>query len=124
MSDLLHVEVVGRVTRDAELRDVNGTSVLKARIATKPYGCDESMFLDVDLWGKRGEALAQYLVKGQQVVVLGGLKVREYEHNGEKRYSLDVRADDVVLVGSKAERDTSDEAPADNGDGDDSDMDF
>ena len=59
MSDLAHITVVGRVTKDAELRDVNGTSVLKARLATKPYGCDESMFFDVDLWGKRGEALAR-----------------------------------------------------------------
>jgi len=122
MSDLAHITVVGRVTKDAELRDVNGTSVLKARLASKPYGCDESMFFDVDLWGKRGEALAQYLLKGQQVVVLGGLKVREYEHNGEKRYSLDIRAEDIVLVGGKAERGAGDEAPAESG-GDD-DMDF
>ena len=123
MSDVVHTTIVGRLTADAELREAGGTSVLKARVASKPYGSEESMFFSVDVWGKRGEALEQYLTKGQQVVVLGGLKVREYESNGEKRYSLDVRAEDIVLVGSKPERDAS-ASESSSDEADDDDMDF
>lgn len=57
---------------------------------------------NVTVFGKRAEALAEILQEGakQQVVVIGREETREYEHNGEKRESLDCIADIVGLVPS------------------------
>lgn len=59
---------------------------------------------NVTVFGKRAEALAEILQEGakQQLVVIGREETREYEHNGEKRESLDCIADIVGLVPSGA----------------------
>lgn len=52
------------------------------------------------MWGRQAESLKQYLLKGKQVYVDGKLRVRDYEtKEGEKRYSLDVRVDNLQLLG-------------------------
>lgn len=55
---------------------------------------------NVTVFGKRAESLAGILQEGakQQLVVIGREETREYEHNGEKRESLDCIADIVGLV--------------------------
>lgn len=57
---------------------------------------------NVTVFGKRAEALAEILQEGakQQLVVIGREETREYEHNGEKRESLDCIADIVGIVPS------------------------
>lgn len=57
---------------------------------------------NVTVFGKRAEALAEVLQEGakQQLVVIGREETREYEHNGEKRESLDCIADIVGIVPS------------------------
>ena len=63
---------------------------------------EHTQWFRVDFWGKRGERIKDYLTKGQRVFVDGRLRVRDYEdRDGKARYSLDVRADDVVLLGSR-----------------------
>ena len=113
MSDLVQTTVVGRLTRDAELRQAGGTQVCGFRVAATPYK-SEALFFDCSIWGRRGEALVQYLTKGQQVVVVGDLTKREYEHNGERRVSLEINSTGVALVGARGEREE-----ADTGGGDD-----
>lgn len=114
MSDLIHVTIVGRLTRDAELRETNSGSVCGFRVAAKPYRADESLFIDASLWGKRGEAVVQYLLKGQQVVVIGDLSERKWEKDGEERRSLQVNASEVVLVGSRSEAPSADTGESDS----------
>jgi single-strand DNA-binding protein len=58
-----------------------------------------TLFFDCSLWGKRGDALAQYLTKGSSVTVSGDLGTREYEG---KTY-LTVRVSDVTLQGGKSD---------------------
>lgn len=54
------------------------------------------------MWGKRGEAVAPYLTKGQLVGVTGEVTNREYtDKDGNKRTSLDVRVNDLSLLGKK-----------------------
>lgn len=56
------------------------------------------------MFGKRAEALSQYLVKGQQVTVIGNVTEREWtDKDGGKRKSMDVRVSDVALMGGKRE---------------------
>ncbi|MBV9805185.1 MAG: single-stranded DNA-binding protein [Solirubrobacterales bacterium] len=115
MSDLIQATVVGRLTRDAELRQAGSGQVCGFRVAATPYK-SEAMFLDVSVWGRRGEALQPHLTKGQQVVVVGDLTRREFEHNGERRVSLELNATAVALVGSRGQQaPASDDSDDDKG---------
>lgn len=90
----------GNLGKNAETRHTQSeNTVTSFSVAMKSgYGQNEqTVWLDCSLWGKRGEALANHLVKGQQVVVSGELSTREY--NG-KTY-LQLRCNDVTLVGGK-----------------------
>ena len=54
------------------------------------------------LFGKRGEALAQYLTKGQSVTVVGTITERERtSKDGDKRKSMDVRVSEIALQGGR-----------------------
>jgi single-strand DNA-binding protein len=54
------------------------------------------------MWEKRGEAVAEYLVKGQLVGISGEVTLREYQDKeGQNRNSLDVRVNDLTLLGKK-----------------------
>ena len=78
MADINHVVLVGRLTRDAELKYTQGgAAVCKFSIAINrrrkngEEWVEEANYFDIVLWGRQGEALNQYLVKGKQVAVEG-----------------------------------------------------
>jgi single-strand DNA-binding protein len=83
--------------------------VLKIRLAcTERYKdtkanqwTERTEFVNVTVWGKRGEALGVILAKGSGVLVEGALRTSSYEKNGEKRYSTEVVASNVILAGGK-----------------------
>lgn len=91
----------GNLGRDCNPSNAGGTNVVNFAVAVKSgYGQNEqTLWLDCALWGKRGDALQQYLLKGQQVVVSGELGTREYEG---KAY-LTCRVSEVSLVGGKSQ---------------------
>ena len=109
MASLCKVSIVGNLGRDAEQRYTpSGAAVVTFSVATTEVRNnrgereEHTQWFRVDFWGKRGEAIKDYLTKGQRVFVDGRLRVRDYEdRDGKARYSLDVRADDVVLLGSR-----------------------
>ena len=69
-----------------------------------------TIWWNCSLFGKRGEALAQYLTKGQSVTVSGTVTEREWtDKEGGKRKSMDVRVNEIALQGGKREAQT--EAP-------------
>ena len=83
MADLSIAVLVGRLTRDAELKYTNsGQAVCHFSVATgsrRKKGdqwVDEASFWDVDLWGKQGESINQYLTKGK-LVEIGRASCRE-----------------------------------------------
>ena len=51
------------------------------------------------LWGKTAETLQPYLTKGKQIYVEGRLQTRQWEKDGQKHYTTEVKADKVVLLG-------------------------
>ena len=83
----------------------NGDTVLKFTVAVDDRAGKEktTIFFDASLFGKRGEALQQYLIKGTSVTVSGDLSKRE--HDG-KTY-LTIRVNDVTLQGGKPEGQSS-----------------
>jgi len=98
----------GNIGKDAVTRTTQGgDSVTGWSVAVEERnGKDKrTVWFDVSMWGKRGEALAQYLTKGTRVAVAGDLSTREHEG---KTY-LTVRADQVTLMGGGERRD---DAPA------------
>ena len=97
-----------RLGRDADLRDANGTPVANLALAynygKKENGEQPTQWIQASLWGKRAEALAQYLTKGTAIVVtLSDLHVRMYEKDGQQRAALNARVDDVEFVGKQGD---------------------
>jgi single-strand DNA-binding protein len=109
MADINQVVLVGRLTRDAELKYTNtGTAVCKMSIAvnrrrkSNDQWIDEASFFDIVLWGKMGEALSQYLVKGKQVGVVGELRQNKWEQDGQPRSKVEVVASTLQLLGGRS----------------------
>ena len=114
MKDTNNTVLVGRLVRDAEMKYTDGgTAVCKFAIAvndTKKDGekwVEEADFFDVTLWGKSGESLNQYLVKGKQVAVVGRLKQDRWEKDGKTQSKVYIKAENVQLLGGGKQSDSS-----------------
>jgi len=113
MGSMAKITIIGNLGRDSELKYVGGsnTPVLEFSVATNESWNDRSgnrvehsQWFRVSLCGKRAEPLKPYLLKGKQVYVEGTLRTREYDdREGNKRFSLDVRANEIVLLGGRGE---------------------
>lgn len=101
------VMLLGNLGADPELRVTpGGQAVLKLRLATTETYLDRNNtrqerteWHSVTLWGKRGEALAKFLGKGERIFVEGSLRTSSYEKDGEKRYRTEVIANNIILAG-------------------------
>lgn len=97
--------MTGNVGNDAELRYTpSGDAVVSFSVGVKSgYGERAStIWARCSMFGKRGEAVAPYLTKGQLVGVVGEVNNREYtDRDGNKRTSLDVRVNDLTLLGKR-----------------------
>jgi single-strand DNA-binding protein len=106
MSDVNHVVLIGRLTRDAELKySSGGAAICRFSLAInrrKKQGddwVDEANFFDIVLFGKSGESINQYLVKGKQVAVEGELHQNRWEQDGQSRSKVEIYASNVQLLG-------------------------
>lgn len=106
MADVNHVILIGRLTRDAELKYTSGgMAVCKFALAVNKrrkqgeQWVEEANFFDIVLWGKSGESLNQYLVKGKQVAVEGELHQNRWEQDGQARSKIEINANNVQLLG-------------------------
>jgi single-strand DNA-binding protein len=114
MSDVNCVVLIGRLTRDAELKSTaNGTAVSKFSIAVNrrikkgEAWTEEANFFDVLLWGKQAESLHQYLVKGKAVAVDGELRQERWQQDGQNRSKVTVNANYIQLLGDNNKQKTS-----------------
>lgn len=65
------------------------------------------------LWGKTAETLSQYLLKGKQVYIEGRLQTRQYEKDGQKHFSTEIKVDHVTLLdGGRTRRESLESEPA------------
>jgi single-strand DNA-binding protein len=106
MADLNHVVLIGRLTRDAELKyTTGGQPVCKFSIAVNrrrksgDQWVDEANYFDIVLWGRQGEALNQYLVKGKMVGIEGELRQDRWEQDGQNRSKVEIVANNLQLLG-------------------------
>jgi len=92
------VFIVGRLTKDPEHKTTpNGISVATFTVAvTRRMNREETDFLNVVTWRGLADNCGKYLVKGQQVAVVGEIRTRSYDaKDGTKRYVTEIQADDV-----------------------------
>ncbi len=110
--DINRVTLVGRLTRDPELRHLpSGTPVLQLGLAVNGRQKDESdnwvdkpNFFDVKVFGNQAEMLAQHLAKGRRIGVDGRLDWSSWEaQDGGKRSKVEVVANTVQFLDSRGE---------------------
>jgi single-strand DNA-binding protein len=108
---LNHIVLIGRLTRDPELRRTgSGTAVASFTIAVdrdfsgKDGGEKETDFIDIVAWRQTGEFVSKYFTKGRMIVVSGRLQIRSWtDKNGNKRRTAEVVADNCYFGDSKKE---------------------
>ena len=106
---LNHIVIMGRLTRDPELRRtgsgiaVTSFSVAVDRdIANKESGEREADFIDCVAWRSTGEFVSKYFQKGSMIVVSGRLQIRTWtDKEGNKRRTAEIVADNVYFGSSK-----------------------
>ena len=120
MANLNKVFLIGNLTRDPELRYVpSGTAVASFGMAiNRTYTTqsgerkEETCFVRITVWGRQAETCNQFLSRGSLVFVEGRLIYRTWETNGQKRSTLEVRADRVQFLGRPRPGEASAEPPA------------
>lgn len=114
MASYNRVILVGNLTRDPEVRYTpSGTAVTDLGIAVNRSWTDrqtnerreETTFVDVTVWGRQAEVAGEYLAKGRQVLIEGRLQMDQWEdrETGQKRSRLRVVAENMVMLGSRAD---------------------
>ena len=113
MADINHVTLVGRLTRDAELKYTNsGQAVSNISLAVNQrrrrddQWVDEAHFFDCVVWGRTAEVLNTYLVKGKQVGIEGQLRQNRWEQEGRTRSRVEISVNNIQLLGGR-----NDQAP-------------
>ena len=122
MANLNKVLLIGRLTRDPELRYIpSGAAVAEFGLAVNRYyntpggeRKEDTCFLEVSAWGKLGETVQNYLRKGRQVFVEGHLNYSEWQNQeGQKRSRIRVVADNIqFLDGARSDAAPSQGKPA------------
>lgn len=118
MANLNKVLLIGRLTKDPELRQTpGGQSVCKMRLATDRTWRDrdgaekkEVLYIDVTVWARQAETCAEYLKKGRPVFIEGRLTFDEWEDkDGQKRSKHEVVAERVQFLDSRGGAEEDDE---------------
>jgi len=105
MADINRVVLVGRLTRDAELKyTATGQAVCKFSVAVNrrrkngDQWEEEASYFDVVVWGRSGESLNQYLLKGKAVGIDGELRQDRWQQDGQNRSKVEIVASNIQLL--------------------------
>ena len=112
---LNHITIMGRLTRDPELRRTgSGIAVASFTVAVdrdfggRDGGEKETDFIDCVAWRQTGEFVSKYFTKGRMIVVSGRLQIRSWtDKEGNKRRTAEVVADNCYFGDSKRDSDNS-----------------
>ncbi|MGE0760611.1 MAG: single-stranded DNA-binding protein [Pirellulaceae bacterium] len=115
MASFNRVVLLGNLTRDIELkRTQNGLAVTEIGLAINERRkgqtaeiIEETVFVDITLWGRTAEIASEYLSKGSPVLIEGRLKYDTWEKDGQKRSKLRVVGETLQLLGTKGENRSS-----------------
>jgi single-strand DNA-binding protein len=105
--DLNRATIIGRLTRDIELRNLpSGNSVASFSLATnrrwtskEGQAQEQTEFHNIVLWGKIAEIANQYLKKGARVYIEGRLQTRDWTgQDGVKRYRTEIIGENMIML--------------------------
>ena len=105
-----NVVLVGRMTRDAELRYTPSNVAVATftlavnRTFKSQNGEREADFITVVVWGRLAETLASYASKGSLISLDGELRTRKYDKDGQTHYVTEVLCSSFQLLESRAQR--------------------
>lgn len=107
MSGETMINLVGNVVDEVQMRFTpSGAAVANFRVASTPrkfnrdtntWVDEEALFLTVNVWRQQAEQVAESVTKGMRVVVIGQLKQRSYEKDGQKRTVYEVEAEEIAV---------------------------
>ena len=122
---LNHIVVMGRLTRDPELRYTQSqTPVASFRVAVdrdfqpKDGGERQTDFIDCVAWRSSAEFVSKYFQKGSMIIVSGRLQIREYtDKDGNRRNAAEIVAENIHFGETRRSRDENagSYAPRSNG---------
>ena len=108
-STFSHTVKIGRLVKDAELKYTNGgmpitnfTIVTDATVKKDGAWVDVPSYWMVELLGKRGESLKQYLTKGKLISVSGEERIDKREWEGKQYQDVVIKAETIVLLTSNS----------------------
>ncbi len=120
MASINKVILIGNLGADPELRSTaTGSTVANFSLATKEAWTgkdgnkeERTEWHRIVAWGRLGEICGEYLAKGKQVYVEGKLQTRSWEdRDGKKRYTTEVLAQTMQMLGPAGERITAEKEP-------------
>lgn len=112
-NDINNIVIVGRLTKDPELRTAGQNSVCSLSIASGKTFMhngekkEKTGFFEAEAWGKLAEIISSYAKKGRQVCIQGSLEQQTWESpDGKKNYKIKIIASSVQLIGSHGNDDS------------------
>lgn len=102
------VQIVGRLTRDPELKAAGETSIARTTVAVNrrfknKEGNYDADFIGCSAFGKTAEFLEKYFKKGDMIGIVGRITTGSYEKDGAKVYTTEVTIEDIEFVGGKSD---------------------
>lgn len=101
-------QLIGRVGKDAELRNVGDAQVLTFSLATSERWTasngekkERTSWHAVEYWGNGAKVLQEFITKGRELAVDGSIRYEEWEKEGQKHSRTKIRAHRLHLIGGK-----------------------
>ena len=109
--------LIGNVGKEPEIRKTqSGISVANFSLATskKVKGEDKTEWHRIVAWDKLAEIIEKYVRKGDKIMIEGEIETRDYEKDGQKVYTTEIRAWNMEMLGGKSEPATEPANPTKN----------
>lgn len=95
------VSLIGRLTKNPEVKYSNETAVARFNLAIDRPGKDKGAdYISCVAFGKTAEVIEKWVTKGKQIGVMGRIQTGSYEKEGKRVYTTDVVAERIELLGS------------------------
>lgn len=98
-NDLNSVNLIGRLTKDPEIKDVAGKMVCNFTVAVNGY--NTVAFINCVAWEKLAEVSAKYLKKGSKVAVVGSIVQQRWEKEGKTNSKTEIRISQLQFLDNK-----------------------
>lgn len=105
-NDLNQCNFIGRLGQDPECRytpDGNAVANIRIAVGWKSRNAEVTEWVRVVFFGRIAEIAAEYLKKGSKIFITGRMRTREWEKDGEKRYTTEIVASEMQMLDGKPE---------------------